>query len=50
MSSPQKDSFGWLESGRYAREMADVKQIDPVPVKGQQELWSWGGERDACRT
>lgn len=32
LSSPQKDSFGWFESGRYAWEMADVKQIDPVPV------------------
>ncbi|EJL29974.1 ASCH domain-containing protein [Brevibacillus sp. BC25] len=44
--SPQEDSFGWFESGRYAWEMTDVKQIDPVPAKGQQGLWNWGGERD----
>lgn len=31
--SPQKDSFGWFESGRDAWEMAAVNQIDPVPVK-----------------
>ncbi|MDX5091627.1 hypothetical protein SD939_10455, partial [Lactobacillus crispatus] len=45
--SHQEDSFGWFESGRYAWELADVKQIDPVPAKGQQGLWNWGGERDA---
>lgn len=43
-------AFGWYEVGRYAWEMADVKQIDPVPAKGQQRLWNWGGERDASRT
>lgn len=42
----QEDSFGWFEPGRYAWEMADVEKIDPVPVKGQQGLWNWGGERD----
>ncbi|CAI8971216.1 hypothetical protein EMIT07CA2_60041 [Brevibacillus sp. IT-7CA2] len=43
----QEDSFGWFETGRYAWEMTDVKPIDPVPAKGQQWLWNWGGERDA---
>ncbi|MED1955109.1 ASCH domain-containing protein [Brevibacillus centrosporus] len=43
-------AFGWYKAGRYAWEMADVKPIDPVPAKGQQGLWNWGGERDASRT
>lgn len=34
-------AFGWYEVGRYAWEMTDVKQIDPVPAKGQQGLWNW---------
>lgn len=46
----QEDSFGWFEPGRYAWEMTDVRRIDPVPAKGQQGLWNWGGERDASRT
>lgn len=43
-------NFGWYDVGRYAWELAYVKQIDPVPAKGQQGLWNWGGERDASRT
>ncbi|CAI8877395.1 activating signal cointegrator 1 [Brevibacillus sp. IT-7CA2] len=39
-------AFGWYDVGRYAWEMTDVKQIDPVSAKGQQGLWNWGGERD----
>ncbi|WP_289136372.1 ASCH domain-containing protein [uncultured Brevibacillus sp.] len=42
--------YGWFEPGRYGWEMAEVKRIDPVPAKGQQGLWNWGGERDARRT
>lgn len=38
--------FGWYEEGRYAWELSEVKQIDPVPAKGQQGLWNWGGELD----
>ncbi|MGG1154141.1 hypothetical protein ABE237_16985 [Brevibacillus formosus] len=38
--------FGWHEVERYAWEMTDVKQIDPVPGKRQQGLWNWGGEWD----
>ncbi len=33
--------FGWYEAGRYAWEMTDRKQIDPVPAKGYQRLWEW---------
>ncbi|WP_019123617.1 ASCH domain-containing protein [Brevibacillus massiliensis] len=47
--SLREDSFGWFAPGRYAWEMAEVKQIEPVPAKGQQGLWNWGGERDASR-
>lgn len=46
---PERD-FGYYDEGRYAWEMSDVKQINPVPAKGQQGLWNWGGERDASRT
>lgn len=35
--------FGYYDEGRFAWEMTDVKQIDPVPAKGQQGLWNWGG-------
>lgn len=35
-------AFGFYESGRYAWELADVKQLpEPVPAKGQQGLWKW---------
>ncbi|MGG4452378.1 ASCH domain-containing protein [Brevibacillus porteri] len=35
--------FGYFAEGRFAWEMVDVKQIDPVPAKGQQGLWNWEG-------
>lgn len=39
--------FGWYEEGRYAWELTNVKLLDkPIPAKGQQGLWNWGGERD----
>lgn len=34
-------AFGWYEESRYAWEVTEVKQIDPVPAKGQQGLWNW---------
>ncbi len=37
---PESD-FGYYDDGRFAWEMSDVKQIDPVPAKGQQGLWNW---------
>lgn len=46
----KEDEFGWFEPGRYAWEMAEVKQIEPVPAKGQQGLWNWGGERDGSNS
>lgn len=36
-------AFGWYEKGRHAWEMTNVKQIDPVPAKGQQGWWNWEG-------
>ena len=34
-------AFGRYEEGRYAWEMSEIKQIDPVRAKGQQGLWNW---------
>ncbi|MEK4853862.1 2-oxoglutarate dehydrogenase E1 [Paenibacillus sp. FSL H7-0756] len=34
--------FGNYDNGRYAWELADVKQLPaPIPAKGQQGLWNW---------
>lgn len=33
--------FGWYEEGRFAWEIVDVRQIEPIPAKGQQRLWNW---------
>lgn len=33
--------FGWYEEGRFAWEMADMKQIEPIPAKGQLGLWNY---------
>lgn len=35
--------FGWYEEGRHAWELANVKQIEPEPAKGQQGWWNWEG-------
>lgn len=41
---------GNYEKGRYAWQLDDLIQLDePIPAKGQQGLWNWGGERDASR-
>lgn len=34
-------SFGFFAIGRYAWELANVRQITPVPAKGMQRLWEW---------
>ncbi|WP_274362735.1 ASCH domain-containing protein [Paenibacillus thermotolerans] len=36
-------SFGDYTPGRYAWELANVRLIEPIPVKGQQGLWNWEG-------
>lgn len=41
--SNKEKAFGWYGAERIAWELADVKQIDPVPAKGQQGLWNWEG-------
>lgn len=33
--------FGDYNTGRYAWELTDVKQIDPIPAKGQLNLWEY---------
>lgn len=35
--------FGDYTVGRYAWELTNVRQIDPIPAKGQQRLWNWDG-------
>ncbi|MEK5162049.1 ASCH domain-containing protein [Paenibacillus sp. FSL R5-0527] len=36
--------FGWYEKGRFAWELTDVRRLpEPIPAKGQQRLWNWGG-------
>lgn len=34
-------AFGDYSKGRFAWELVDVKQIEPIPAKGQQGLWNW---------
>ncbi len=33
--------FGWFEDGRFAWELSDVRQIGPIPAKGQLGLWNY---------
>ncbi|GGF73161.1 hypothetical protein GCM10010912_17950 [Paenibacillus albidus] len=36
--------FGDFSKGRYAWELADVKQLpEPIPARGMQGLWNWEG-------
>ena len=36
--------FGNWSKGRYAWEVANVRVLaEPVPAKGSQRLWEWGG-------
>lgn len=37
----QEKSFGWWGEGRHAWEMANIKQIEPIPAKGQQGWWNF---------
>lgn len=34
-------AFGDFQPGRYAWALDNVRQITPVPAKGQQRLWEW---------
>lgn len=40
--------FGDYTVGRFAWELVDVKQIEPIPAKGQLGLWNW--EAPECPT
>jgi len=37
-------ALGDWTPGRYAWEIANVKMITPVPIKGRQGLWNWKEE------
>jgi hypothetical protein len=37
-------AFGDYSRGRFAWEMTNVQRLpEPIPAKGQQRLWNWGG-------
>ncbi len=41
-TSSNQFHFGDFTDGRYAWELANIKQLpQPVPAKGQQGLWNW---------
>lgn len=33
--------FGWYDPDRFAWRMADMRQIEPIPAKGQLGLWNY---------
>lgn len=35
--------FGIWDVGRYAWMLSNVRMIEPVPARGMQRLWEWGG-------
>ncbi len=39
-------AFGDWTPGRYAWEIANVKMITPVSIKGRQGLWEWRDEQE----
>lgn len=42
-ATKQEVMFGDWTPGRYAWDFSDIKIITPVPTKGRQGLWEWGG-------
>lgn len=38
---PKEYHFGDYADGRYAWELADIRRINPIPVRGQQGLWNF---------
>lgn len=47
VEEPEK-SFGDYTTGRFAWILEDVKQIKPVPAKGQLGLWNWEPPEGVC--
>ncbi len=45
-ATEQELMFGDWRPGRYAWELANVKQIDPIPVMGHQGLWNWEEQKE----
>ncbi|MCM0760681.1 ASCH domain-containing protein [Sporomusa sphaeroides DSM 2875] len=41
--SENEIAFGDYTPGRYAWILANVRPIKPVPAKGMQRFWEWGG-------
>ena len=37
----QEIAFGDWTPGRYAWILDNIRQIEPVPAKGQQRIWEW---------
>lgn len=44
MISGNEYHFGDYTKGRFAWELHDIKQIDPIPAKGQLGLWNYNGD------
>lgn len=42
-----EEEFGDYTPGRYVWILANVRQIDPVPVRGKQRIWEWEGQEQA---
>lgn len=39
--------FGDFSVGRFGLEMSNVNRLsEPIPVKGQQGLWNWDGDKE----
>lgn len=34
-------AFGWYAAGRYAWELLNMKQIEPIPAKGRLRFWNY---------
>lgn len=42
--SQQEIALGDFTLGRYAWAFEDLHEIEPIPAKGQQGLWTWRGK------
>lgn len=43
----QEKAFGDFTPGRYAWFLDDIEELlEPVPTRGKQGLWEWGGTVD----
>ena len=50
MPSGLERSFGDYRVGRYMWFLDDVRRLEkPIPIRGQQGLWEWGGSEGGTR-